>query len=698
MSVSSVVRSRATRFLRRRKSTAFIMSFFWAVAGVIFTMSLREAAGYALSLPVLWCSGVAKILPFVAAFIGMDLISSERSSGRMDMFLVTQASLKEFVFGRFTALLFLLLQWVLVLLVAEVSLLGILLPEAFAQVRLVSFMPSFAILAIQGALWSAIVIAAGAFTHHAALSCLTAVTLASLLPRALWVAISSFFPKFSCFKSEMIFDVHVADFASGLVSLPAVIGYLILSAYALYVATTRLEMLRFEGVGGRRCRVGATSVLIASSIFIASLVSLSPRFELSLDIPVQSSALQFSSRTINLISETRGNVSAVCFMSRKDPLFRQTSSILRSLASRSRNLGAAKFDISYIDINRDTTMARLYSRNGVVPPAVVFESGNRRSVLQIDGPIDDHQVSSALRDLTLPFARRKVCWLTGHSELSFSDYGPNGMSDIARELVRAGYENVSINLADMLSVLPSEVAFVIVPNAKNDFSRTECSKIDSYLSDGGRLLVLMSDASSGGVCSLLPKWGIRPLKAATTYSRTFTGEDAIVSEFEAHQISSPLLGAQVVFDAPVAFEPSSAAAISQSEASSSNTVVKADNISFTALAKADGNILSAISERGSAVGSDLSLRPTRIVVVGDGSFAVNSQLKFRANANRDFFMNIASYLSGVDSFYDAPENACGLLPTLDVLRVSRFMIGSALGFPLISLIVMLLFISWRKHR
>ena len=61
-------------------------------------------------------------------------------------------------------------------------------------------------------------------------------------------------------------------------------------------------------------------------------------------------------------------------------------------------------------------------------------------------------------------------------------------------------------------------------------------------------------------------------------------------------------------------------------------------------------------------------------------------------------MNIASYLSGVDSFYDAPENACGLLPTLDVLRVSRFMIGSALGFPLISLIVMLLLISWRKHR
>lgn len=697
MSISSAIRSRASKFLLRRKSTAFILSFFWAVAGVVFTMSLREAAGCALSLPVLWCSGVAKILPFVAAFIGMDLISSERSSGRMDMFLVTQASLKDFVLGRFAALLGILLQWALVLLVAEVALLWVLIPEAFAQVRLVSFIPSFAVLIIQGALWSAIVIAAGAFTHHAALSCLTAVSLASLLPRSLWAAISSLFPKLSFFKSEMIFDVHVADFASGLVSLPAIAGYLILSAYALYVAATRLEILRFEGIGGRRHRVGTTAVLIASGIFIVSLVSLLPRFKLTLDIPVQSSALQFSSRTINLISETRGNVSAVCFMSRKDPLFRQTSSILRALASRSRNLGAARFDISYIDVNRDTAMARLYSRNGVVPPAVVFESGNRRSVLQIDGPVDDHQVSSALRDLTLPFARRKVCWLTGHGELSFSDYGPNGMSDIARELVRAGYENVSINLADMLSVLPSEVAFVVVPDAKNDFSKTECSKIDSFLSEGGRLLVLMSDARGGGVSSILPKWGIRPVKAAKTFSRTFTGEDAIVNEFEDHQISAPLLGSQVVFDAPVAFEPSAAAAFAQSETLPLNAGVKADKISFMALAKADGDILCAISERGSAVGSDLSLRPTRIVVVGDGSFAVNSQLKFRANANRDFFMNIASYLSGSDSFYDAPENACGLLPTLDVLSVSLFMIASALGFPLISLAAMLVF-SWRKHR
>ena len=53
------------------------------------------------------------------------------------------------------------------------------------------------------------------------------------------------------------------------------------------------------------------------------------------------------------------------------------------------------------------------------------------------------------------------------------------------------------------------------------------------------------------------------------------------------------------------------------------------------------------------------------VRIGDASFAMNGQLASRANANRDFLLNCAAYLSGTDAFAASGTEAGALVTGLD---------------------------------
>lgn len=689
MRLSRVMRVRASQQLSRRRSTAPVMAFFWAAAAVAFSFALKRYAGSEISLPVLWCMNVAPLLPVAAAFIGMDSVSSERSSGRLELLFTTPAPAGEFILGRFTALFFKLAQWLAVLLVAETALLRVIAPSVLSGVDLVSFIPAFAALLVQALAWAAAVTAAGSFTRNAALCCLAATGAVCVIPRLAWYAFSVFLPQCGFFRREFIFDVHAADFASGIVSLPALFSYVLFAVFALYAAARHLDSLRYAGAGGRGKRFAAAAANFASVLFLVSVIAFVSRFDITLDIPLGGSKISFSPAVTSTLSDTRGDISAVCLISRRDTNFRHTASYLRALAERSGNIGAADFKLSFVDPDLDPALARIHMRSGVKAPSVVFERGRRRAVLDLSGGMDERKLISALRRLVLDIRRSKVCWTSGHGEISHTDYGPHGMSDIARELMREGCKNETIDLSGESSI-PSGCAFLIVAGAKTDMSRREIAKIDSYLGDGGRMLVITSSADRGGVLQLLPKWGVRPVGTPAVQSpRSFTGTDVIASDFGPHPVSSPLEGAQTVFDSPIALEPAALAAVGE---------VSADGIAFYPLASSGGSVFAAASERGAAAGTDLSLRPTRIVVIGDESFVMNSQLKSRANANRDLFMNAVSYLSGSDPFCDGSSPAdARAIPGMDLLSARIFLVSTAAGFPLAALFVMIALRGLRRR-
>jgi hypothetical protein len=384
-------------------------------------------------------------------------------------------------------------------------------------------------------------------------------------------------------------------------------------------------------------------MLLAATLAIL-FSALAARLDTTFDfLPGASREMRFSARTRGILSESRGEISATIFLSRKDPRFRTLAHFMRTFARAADSAGGVKIAVRYVDPSWDPGAAGRLVRSGVPVDSVVFERGGRREAVPAGEGFSERIFASAVLKVARPPRRRNVYWTTGHGENSFDDYGAWGMSDVARDLARDGYKNDKLDLAAEKQI-PSDAAFVVVAGAREDFSRTEIGRIDAYLRQGGRLLAMIPRADFPGLSSLLSAWGIRPGAVASFASaKTLTGSDVVATDISPeHPATAPLAGSRLVFEKPVAFTRSAAVGDGS-----------ADALEFKPLARVGGSCVAASTERGAAAGRDLSLRPTRIVAVGDDGFVLNGQLPARANANRDFFLNCAAYLSGTDAATEA---------------------------------------------
>ncbi len=302
-----------------------------------------------------------------------------------------------------------------------------------------------------------------------------------------------------------------------------------------------------------------------------------------------------------------------------------------------------------------------------------------------EGGCGERLCASAIRSISVLMRRRSVYWTVGHGESSFQDYDAFGMSDIARDLSREGFQNKRLDLASEQQI-PVDCALILIAGAKEDFSRAETGRLDAYLREGGRLLVLQGAAASGGIVSMLPAWGMRPLDAPIKDAKTLSGSDVLASDFSDHPISAPLKGSRIVLERPISFEPSAAV----------GTGSGADGIDFHAIAKAGTAVVAGAVERGAGTGQDVALRPTRIVAIGDASFALNGALAVRANANRDFFANCVSYLAGIETHGLGDVGSTSLRTGLDREARLRHAIGSVAVLPFLVFLVLSLAVIRRR--
>ena len=452
-------------------------------------------------------------------------------------------------------------------------------------------------------------------------------------------------------------------------------------------ASKNVATSRFVGCGVSTLRLTSACAIALAGCFSLLAVELVHRLDTKIDLPVGNVETEFSARTRGVLADAHGEMTVTCFLPRKDPRFRPVGHFLRKLQRESASLGGIKIDLRFVDPLWDLGPAERLVRLGATEGSLVFEKGRRNVVLPLDEGYGERICASTIQSLTMPPQRRNVYWTVGHGEAARDDYGAFGMSDIARELAREGYRNVAIDLAGDAQI-PSDCALIVVAGAKEDFSRAESGRVDSYLRAGGRLLVLLATADSGGVASLLPGWGLRPSPATTAGAKSISGSDLIVGEFSEHAISKPLQGSRIVLERPIGFMPSAAA----------ETGSGADRIEFTPLAKAGTAVVAAAVERGVGAGADLSIRPMRLVAIGDAGFVMNGQLGARANANRDFFLNCVAYLSGTDASVASGAETNVLSTGLDRATRGRFAAVVAGAVPFVVLLLLMAVAARRRRR
>jgi len=674
---------RTIGYARNAYTTAVVVGAYLAAAASCFAFNLNAAEGGRLTAAVVWASSVSPILPFLAAFLGMDTWSEERRSGRMDVLLASPVSETDLTVGKFFGTWVMTLVATMLSLVASVVLLRCHAPAY--HIAPLSFVAAFAVLALQGALWCAVaVVCSAAFRRSAVAACAT-VALLVALPRGVWAGMMAWSAGGRTAYGEMPLDAHVVDIASGSVSGSVVISYVVLTACALFWAVTFVELRRLVGRGARRARAQAVLATGLSGVLSVLLVLLALRMDFSFDIPVAGKP-RYSERTLGILSEARGDVSVTCFMPRSDGRYRQVAHSLRSLAREAAARGGVRMAVRFVDPSWDIGEAARLVRSGVKPGTVVFAYGRRTAVLPLDEGFGERLFASAILRITVPPQHRVVRWTCGHGETAFDDYGAFGMSDIARELSRDGYLNQTIDLSSDAQI-PSDCALIVIAGAREDFSRVETARLDGYLKQGGRLLVLMNSHEMGGVSTLLAGWGINatPLAGA---ARTVSGCDVIVSDFSDHSVAGPLKGTSLLLEKPVAFTPSAAVDVKGA----------ADRIDFTALAKSGADCVAAIVERGEGTGDDLDFRPTRIVAIGDDAFVMNAQLATQANANRDFFLNAVAYLSGTDAMTSSGQDGELLVTGMDRAGRRRFAIVGACFVPVAVGLFMFMVAFRRKRR
>ena len=679
------------RTLGRARSlyaTALAIGGFLAVAGAMFAFGLADAEGSRLPLSAVWALSVAPVLPALVAFLAMDVWSDERQSGRIDLLLTLAVRERDLVFGKFLGVWTMAMIAVLLFAVLSLACLLGFAPSALAGNALVGFLPSLLALAIQGALWCAASVALSAMCCHAAAAAFTSVVLTIALPRAVWAGLMAWSQEGRPAFGEMPLDAYVVDLASGLVPVGVCAVYLLGAAALLFVGTKFVAGLRLVGRGALACRLSTLFAVLLALVFAALAARLALRFDVTLDMSGAQSAA-FSARTRSILAESSGDITAICFLPRSDPRFREAGRMLRSLKRASQDVGGARFTIRFVDPRWDLGAAERLIRRGVAVESLVFEKGRKIVVLPFADGIGERVCAATVRRLSTPPPRRSICWTIGHGESSFDAYDAFGMSDIARDLSREGYVNDPIDLSTVHQI-PRDCALVMVAGARDDFSRAELGLLDSYQRGGGRLLVLTSVARDGGLVSLLSSWGIRPQAIqAVAGAKTITGTDVVVSGFADHAISSSLRGLRIVLERPVSFAPSAAA----------SGVGGADRIEFEPIARVGSTALAAAVERGAGAGADLAIRPTRIVAVGDAGFALNGQLSSRANANRDFFLNCVAYLAGTDAPGGSDGVEAGVLSSgMDRTARVRHALVSSAALPGAVFLVMIVATLRRRRR
>ncbi len=667
-------------------TTLLAVCGFLAACAAFLAFNLDAAEGLRVRLVPLWTVSVAPALPVLAALIGMDAWSDDRKTGRIDLLLSAPVRERDLVIGKFLGVWTVVFVAVLLALLSTYLVLGFYAPSLLEDVSPVSFLPGIIALMLQGALWCAVSVATSTFFRNSAATAFTTIALLVALPRGIWYALMAWAPQGRPNFGEMPLDAQVYDFASGLVSTAMVLTYLMLTILALFVASKSVASLRLGSRGAAGVRYSSRMAMALAGVFTILAILLAYRLDATLDLPVGGEEARFSPRSRNVLASSQGTIMVTAFLERKDDRFREVGHFLRSLAAEADAQCGIRFVLRFVDPTLDLGAATRLVRAGVEKDSIVFERDGRIEFMRLKDGFGERDCISLIERMTVPFQRSCVYWTAHHGEAAISDYGPDGLSDIARDLERAGYVNRVIDLANDKESISNDCALVVVAGPRTDFADIEMNRLTAYLNgtagegNGGRLLVLLDSDELNGFQTLLSQWGARPECKELVGTRTLTGMDVIVKDFATdHPVSSPFKGEQVILDDPLAFE-----------------AVPADRKRPTNLLLAGGECLAVAVEGGGEVAE--LFRPARVIAIGDSGFVRNGRLAAYANANRDFFQNCVKFLSGRDAMTESGLETDRLDTKMDRDTKARFVIVSTVLIPMGLFLLLGGFVARRRRR
>jgi hypothetical protein len=276
-------------------------------------------------------------------------------------------------------------------------------------------------------------------------------------------------------------------------------------------------------------------------------------------------------------------------------------------------------------------------------------------------------------------------FLQGHGEPSLTDSDNFGYLKFASALQQ---NYITVSDLELLgpSVIPMDCNLLIIAAPAAEFNPMELQKIDQYLAEGGRLLLLFNYASvkqPTGLEAILQRWGINVLAdVAQDPKNTVTGQDIVVRQFSDHSVVSSLsqLSLQMVLPRPVEKinlpnPPANAPEVTELALTGPTATLAGDR----SVPPRSYSLITAVEQKPTPGVANLR-GSTRLVVAGDSIFLGNYYIE--GGGNRDFLNSAVNWLLDrpqlIEGIGPRPVTEFRLLLTIQQQQQLRWLLLGAL--------------------
>ena len=459
---------------------------------------------------------------------------------------------------------------------------------------------------------------------------------------------------------------HASEYASILWFVVS-IGALLL----LFVAAQRVPI---PPIGWSRLCVRAALIAAAIAVTILANVALY-KHDTHLDF-TREKAFTPSPDTEKVVRALDQDVELYYFYQKQNPAGRLAKTLVEIMGKMNPRL-----KVQTIDPDQNPALATRFGVK-VFNTALLVANGQRLEIASTD----DREIALGIVRLLRRDAR-PVCFSVGHGEYDIDNFefhthfeGQNahshdmqgmaivqmeqhGIGRLRRALEKLGYGAQKVSLATQGKV-PEACSVLIIANPRTRFGPPEIAQVESYLANGGRLMMLVEPdyEIDTPLAALLKKTGlsIEPGIVSDPNSHYYTDEQMVaVSQYAPHPATVGLALSFYPGIRPLKLQPREGVQSKVLLSSSASSRVMENRIGGNANASkvatgpiplviASEGILSSAQVAGDAASSSAKLnsKTFRVAVVGDADFASNSFFPYLANA--DLALGMIAWLRGED--------------------------------------------------
>lgn len=428
---------------------------------------------------------------------------------------------------------------------------------------------------------------------------------------------------------------------------------------------------------GRRLKIGFSVAVMTVAVFAVMVMlnylsgQIFRRAYLS-----SNTRIELSSRTTSLLHSLTNRVQVTVYCSKDEPFFADMADLLKEYTSANPNLS-----VHYIDYNRDPGAAEQFKikynlAGSTNKNLIIFDCEGRTKTVNGDALIQNQLVQErsevqgelALRKKPVAFLGEllftgaligvtnpkplKAYFLEGHGEHRLDNASdPTGYAKFA-DVLRLNCVNVEKLTLLGTNTVPDDCSLLVIAGPKDPLPAIELSRIEKYLSDGGRLFALFNVLSvehPTGLEKLLAKWGVNVTTGIVKdpdYSSPPEGLDVIAFTFRVrHPLVNSLLGSRLQLILPreivaldLSAQPDSGLKAEEIVYSGPRSIIQNGGMAQRPGAKP----LIVAVEKNAAKGVAAERGATRLLVTGDSLFLGNERIE--SAANRDFAGYAANWL------------------------------------------------------